>query len=237
MQNWIKIMIDYSFEAWLRDPSRVKAKKVMTWPKTHWHIIRDIWMDLEYEQRREIKSGDVVVDCGATVGGFTVKAALQAGETGQVYAFEPEPDNFSWLKKNTEQLSNVKICNKALWSEETTKYLWIVHGYRSGHSLGIRNCSLTERPDFEHTIKVKTTTIDKTVDGSVNFLKLDVEASELNVLHGASRILKTYHPFIAVEIHNEQIYDDVNQFLQHFGYDIIKRKGVEEFKYGTIYYE
>jgi len=51
--------------------------------------------------RRLIKEGQVVVDVGAHIGYYTVLLARMVGK-GRVFAFEPEPSNFSLLAKNVE---------------------------------------------------------------------------------------------------------------------------------------
>ena len=49
-----------------------------------------------------LQAGDVFVDVGANIGYFTVLAASVVGQGGAVFAFEPDPDNFSLLQANTE---------------------------------------------------------------------------------------------------------------------------------------
>lgn len=47
-----------------------------------------------------LQPADVVVDVGANLGYFTVLAAATVGDTGQVFAFEPDPANFALLEAN-----------------------------------------------------------------------------------------------------------------------------------------
>ena len=61
------------------------------WEERHLGVLNDVWVRLEYDRLRSLKPTDVVVDAGASIGDFTVKACLQAKF---VYAFEPEPENF-----------------------------------------------------------------------------------------------------------------------------------------------
>jgi FkbM family methyltransferase len=48
-----------------------------------------------------LQEGNVFVDVGANIGYFTVLAGSVVGEGGAVFAFEPDPDNFSLLQANT----------------------------------------------------------------------------------------------------------------------------------------
>ncbi len=49
-----------------------------------------------------LQAGDVFVDVGANIGYFTVLAASVVGRGGAVFAFEPDPDNFSLLQASAE---------------------------------------------------------------------------------------------------------------------------------------
>ena len=52
--------------------------------------------------KKEVKEGDIVIDIGANIGYFTLLFAKLVGPAGKVYSFEPEPSNFSILKKNVK---------------------------------------------------------------------------------------------------------------------------------------
>ena len=50
--------------------------------------------------KKLIKNGDVVLDIGANIGYYTLIFAKLVGNSGKVFAFEPEPENFKILQKN-----------------------------------------------------------------------------------------------------------------------------------------
>ena len=66
--------------------------------------------------KKEIHSGDVVLDIGAHIGYYTLQFANLVGSTGKVYAFEPEPKNFELLKKNVQinKHDNVVLIQKKI---------------------------------------------------------------------------------------------------------------------------
>ena len=66
--------------------------------------------------QKEIKRGDVVLDIGANIGYYTLILAKCVGKEGKVFAFEPEPNNFSLLKKNIQinGYKNVVLVQKAV---------------------------------------------------------------------------------------------------------------------------
>ena len=59
---------------------------------------------------RLLEEGDVFVDVGANLGYFTLIASDAVGKTGRVFAFEPEPNNFSLLQKNVEVNKCANVC-------------------------------------------------------------------------------------------------------------------------------
>ena len=207
-------------ENWVAD-----ASKLLVWDPKHEHVVRDIWGHLEYEQHRPVQPDDVVIDAGASIGIFTVKASVQAGKSGVIHAFEPNPENFPLLKHNTEKLQNVKISQKALWSSSGVKTFYINDLNWGGSSLYLLPSAYGNQ-----TFTVETITLDDAVQGIVNFLKVDVEASELEVFKGAKRILTESTPFIAVEIHSLPLYHVVNEYLSSLGY----RSLAPNPTYGTV---
>ncbi|CEG11098.1 Methyltransferase FkbM (fragment) [groundwater metagenome] len=80
-----------------------------------------------------IKEGDVVLDIGANIGYYTLIAAKLVGVNGKVYAFEPDPTNFSFLKKSVE-INNYKnvICEQKAVSNENGKVKLFLHKFITG---------------------------------------------------------------------------------------------------------
>lgn len=197
----------------LEDPL---ISRVLKWRKktVDGFIIAEVFFGEAYDEIRPLNEGEVVVDAGAHIGVFTVRASLKVGDRGKVYAFEPERENFEYLSLNTKALENVEIFEMALWGSEGAKTLYHNKGNTGGHSLFPDRY---RRPTYE----VKTVQLDNVVTDNVDFIKIDVECSELEVLKGAKRILEDYMPFIAMEIHTKELVNGVISFLSKYGY---KRK-------------
>jgi hypothetical protein len=83
----------------------------------------DVFVRKVYERFYRLREGDVVIDVGAHVGMFTVKAAMSVGERGKVVAIEPVEENVRLLRKNVElhELDNVVIIGKACGRERKGK--------------------------------------------------------------------------------------------------------------------
>ena len=74
----------------------------------------------EYEKqlalKRLVRPGDVVYDVGAHVGFFTIILSRLVGAAGQVYAFEPVPENYAYLLRHTvlNRITNVVAVKAAI---------------------------------------------------------------------------------------------------------------------------
>jgi len=70
-----------------------------------------------------IREGDSILDVGAFIGTHSLAFSNLTGKNGRVYAFEPNPSSFEYLKKNTENKNNIIIENLALSDKE--EYLFV----------------------------------------------------------------------------------------------------------------
>ena len=159
--------------------------KVLTPNRPDWWVFVEIFHYEVYDRLFRLQKGDVVIDVGAHVGMFTIKAARQVGEEGLVIAIEPEPRNLMLLEQNVKgnNLSNVVIVGKAV-SESPDRGKLYLGDDSYGHSLA------WQTPRF---VEVEIDSLDNIVSRlkleRVNFIKIDVEGMELEVLKGAEKIL------------------------------------------------
>jgi len=65
---------------------------------------------LEFLDRR-LKPGDVVYDVGSNIGLFSIFAARKVTEQGRVFAFEPNPETFSYLQENIRLNELENLCS------------------------------------------------------------------------------------------------------------------------------
>ena len=148
--------------------------------------------------KKVVKNSNTVVDLGANIGYFTLLAAKLVGPQGKVFAFEPEPKNYSYLIKNIE-LNNYKqviALQKAVSNKKGETKLYICD-YDTGHHTinqyeGIEAYS-RGRKTKEHFIEIETITLDnffKDKKESIDVVKMDVEGAEALALAGMDRILK-----------------------------------------------
>jgi len=138
--------------------------------------------------RRRIHSGDTVVDVGANIGYFTSLMSILVGPEGKVYAFEPDPVNFALLEENTADLENVvRFPTAIIAGEATTLPLFLSKTNTGDHRL---NCPGKGR----ETVDVDAQSLDALWrDGHdfrpVDFIKIDAQGAEGDVLKGAAHLL------------------------------------------------
>lgn len=138
-----------------------------------------------------IDNRSVVLDIGANIGLYTLTAAKHADK---VYSFEPDPINFSNLKKNIEVngYKNVFVLNKAVFDRSGTAHF----SSHSRYPLDRGNLHLLteyEKANQKHktvdTISLDTFFSDK--PKKVDIIKMDIEGSEFEALKGMSELIST----------------------------------------------
>jgi len=132
----------------------------------------------------KIKKGDNVIDIGANIGLYTVLFSKWVGISGKVYAIEPAPDNCELIKKTLEfnKIKNVELIQKAA-SDNDEKALLDVSVDCTGYSL--TNTKTSKQIEIQ-CIKLDSYFSDKKID----FVKIDAEGQELNVLKGMRHLLE-----------------------------------------------
>ena len=138
----------------------------------------------------KIKTGNIVVDIGANIGLHTLNMARIVGNTGQVFAFEPDPSNFKILEKNVKinNYQNIILEQRAVGDKHERTTL-----YQSDHPGMHRIFPQTKQAKGQ--VKVELISLDKYfIDSNladrINFIKIDVEGLEFSVLQGMKNILK-----------------------------------------------
>ena len=171
---------------------------------------------------RFVKTGDVCFDIGANVGSISLALAKAAGPSGKVVAFEPGPPTQRRLRKNVELNPNyrevISVVPMGVSSRPGT-LRWKEHDDNPG------NASL----DAHDGQEVRVTTVDifteqNSID-QVDFIKIDVEGMEYEVLLGAVDTLATSKPIVYFETLNlweerrkRPLFPDMMRLLTDLGY-------------------
>jgi methyltransferase, FkbM family len=178
-----------------------------------------------------INEGDIIFDVGANLGWYSIQFAKRFKQA-IIHAFEPIPQTFSMLQKNIElnNLTNVFLHNFGLGkTDEEAEFFY----FKGGSAIASRQNLLENQKASK--IECKITSLDLTVARlnlqKLDFLKCDVEGSELDVITGGLQSLKRFLPIIYIELFTEwcqkfgYIPNDVTDVLKEFGYHCFKIQG------------
>lgn len=162
----------------------------------HSELLVQVWHD--YFRTYKVGKGDIVVDVGAHTGNF-VDIALKQNPT-TIIAIEPSPPNYRKLCRRFKNSSVVTCIEKAVWfrlgqiyfnaqgreqDNVNVSYIPYLQPYVKQDKLCVVECDMLDN-------------ICKSLP-RVDFLKIDVEGSEIAVLLGAVATLqKTGHVAIAI---------------------------------------
>lgn len=145
--------------------------------------------------RRTVKPGMTVVDVGAHIGYYTVIAARRVG-SGQVYAFEPDKENFSFLQKNiyANALRNALCHPYALGARDGAAPLYCSQHNRGDHRLWNFPTAYAMSNVIVRSIDAlqECTILPERID----CIKIDVQGWEAAVLSGARRLMECQQPLI-----------------------------------------
>lgn len=164
-------------------------------------VVRD-----QYEARKYIREDAIVIDAGANLGVFCVTAANLA-RNGRVYGFEPAPKTYETLTRNVGPYSNISPINAALGDRPGTSEILMYDLGSGGNALVDSEMVAKIGLDSfhgRHTVNVST--IDAFVEerklDSVDYLKIDTEGYEKQILRGAEQTIRKWSPVIGVSAYH-----------------------------------
>ncbi len=190
---------------------------------------KDIWVGKSIERYGEysenevllfklmIKENETVIDIGANTGCHTLAFSKFVGKKGKVYAFEPERHNFYTLCGNISlnSITNTFCYNKAIGNRygqikviETSEI--IIENYG-----GI---DLTTDWSKEPSYDVDIIKLDNYIFDSINFIKVDVEGMEIDVILGAQNQIQKFKPYLYLEYDREDKQKDLLELLKKLNY-------------------
>ncbi len=148
-----------------------------------------------------------VYDVGSYDGLYTLYFAKTVGKEGWVIAFEPNPNNFAQLVNNVKLngFKNVKAFKIGIGEEKKRVTLVFRNTYPGSGSIqqDIKAYHLRHRGLKSIEIEIDS------IDGQIvshdlpgpDFVKIDVEGAELDVLIGMKETIERYKPRLFIEVH------------------------------------
>jgi FkbM family methyltransferase len=154
--------------------------------------------------QKHLNAGMTFYDVGANIGLFSLIAARLVGESGQVIAFEADPEIAGRVREHVAR-------NGFAWAAVEEKAVWSETG-----RLSFARTDPGESPDRglghvvagkgRETIDVAGVSLDEfaITHRAPDFIKCDVEGAEVEVFKGAARLLREKRPVIVCEMHSDE---------------------------------
>jgi FkbM family methyltransferase len=149
--------------------------------------------------KQQTPVGGACLDIGANLGFYALKFARWVGPTGQVMAFEANPDLAERIRQNVtlNRFSHVTVIGRPVHrcSEPVEFYISPNPGQSSILATQVRE------PD--HVLHLQATTVDEVIEAQgwqrLDVIKIDIEGNDCNALLGARKTLVRFHPALAFE--------------------------------------
>ena len=165
-------------------------------------LIKDIILYDQYNMQKSSIKNKIVVDAGANVGIFSIYAAVLGAK--KIYAFEPVKETYDILVENIKrnELENRIIpINKGLGNKNEIKII----SYKCGGD-GEANISAKKNKELKNQSAelillddfVKENNIER-----IDFIKMDTEGYEENILLGAKETIKRWKPILSFSAYHK----------------------------------
>ncbi len=153
------------------------------------------WEPSEEEAiRRVLRPGDTFIDVGAHCGYFTRMMAQIVGPKGKGRAFEPHPDNFSLLLKNTRKYFPVVWAYESAVLDNSEDILLFPSTVNSGDN------RIDTHVESGEAFEVHSVVLDDFLKCDVpRLIKIDTQGSDHRVIWGARKMISKCSPYIITE--------------------------------------
>jgi len=160
------------------------------------------------------EDGESFVDIGGFDGYTTEEFIKRCPGYDEVFFFEPEERNMQVAKRHLGQYDNIHYFPLGLSNKKQT-----LRFSTSGSSSKISEVG---------ELEINVDRLDDLIDRKITFLKMDIEGSEKEAIEGAQRLIKKYHPKLAISVYHQKddfwkipalilnIRSDYKLYLRHY---------------------
>jgi FkbM family methyltransferase len=196
----------------------VYNQKTLTFPDAFSFVA--IFSELFYKEAYRFKSRTdepVIIDCGANIG-LSAIFFKQLYPKARIVAFEPDKEIFGYLQSNLNACGHkdVELHNTGVWKEEG------ILRFKNEGADGGRISFDYDQSEFRKVIEIKTVKLSNYINKTVDFLKIDIEGAETEVLqeiepklHLVEHLFIEYHSFV----NSEQTLDRILSLLTRSGFE------------------
>jgi len=167
----------------------------------YWTFMEGVYERPWVEKSTKFVKGKTFIDIGANIGTYSLALSREAK---QIYALEPEKNNYSNLIRNVKfaKIKNIVPIKNAVGSSNKTGAKLYIHKDDAGwHSLTLRYPGKTQ--------KVNLVTVDSLVKKynikNIGLVKIDVEGAEPEVLSGSINVFKKFHSPVLIELNRPRL--------------------------------
>lgn len=186
-------------------------------------MVNEIWNLKVYDSLlRNIREGSTVIDIGANIGVFSIKAA-RAAKNVKVFSYEPFPKSFAGLKENIRLNGlegNVFLKNVAVAGKRSELELF----FRPWDPGGVSIHKYGDKTELK-SIKVPAVALEDVFRenkiATCGFMKIDCEGAEESILMDTPKSLFNRIQSITLEWHydlNKLSIEEFQSFLEDLGY-------------------
>ncbi len=142
---------------------------------------------------QHIQPGDVCFDVGANIGYFSNIMAKLVGPTGQVWAFEPVPDNFDALEMNAilaNRASQIVRPIHAAVSDRAGMLRIVRKQFSTYHQVAAIEGNVSSDSECVKAVTLDDEYTSHEIKGGISVLKVDVEGHEWPVIKGCEKLTR-----------------------------------------------
>jgi FkbM family methyltransferase len=170
-----------------------------------------------------IQPGQVVIEAGANNGTETLLLSKIVGEQGKVYAFEPIQHINDTLKINLSLNTCTNVSTETLALGESDKD--VIFRVRPLDFCNQGMASQDHTSDAHTEVVIKQVAIDSWIKDKtivrIDFLKMDIQGAEINLLKGAQNTIKKFRPLIFTEATTDFLsLEELFDTLINLGYQV-----------------
>jgi FkbM family methyltransferase len=218
-KKYVPLFEIYKLKSGNLDSTILLGKKIQI-TDSFWylHSLKEIFAEEVYRFNADTDA-PYILDCGSNIG-LSVIYFKRLFPKAEIVAFEPDKANYNMLQKNLEafEYKDVAVQNTAIWKEDTVLSFSVIGSVGGRISDDQSDSNLNAQ-----LISVPAVRLKNYLGRKVDFLKMDIEGPELEVLRDCGDQLRNVQ-HLFVEYHSDpakqQELDELLSLLRHAGFRV-----------------